>query len=350
LARASHPPDASPSLRRDELCPVPVGELRDFLARAQDSRAGRAWIRVQPEGTWVRVRPAEHLRPGGLVLLDREIGGYLPDQGWTSTGRAPVPEVGGDSGPASGAPAGDGDGMGADPRSLAGRPVLLTQHGADVRDEVAALLDAAGPLPGLTEDHGEAAVTAGLLHDIGKAHPAFVAALGRAGAPDDGGPWAKSGGTGRLRHDPRYFRHELVSALMVLHPDSGLLTGQAEPDLVAYLVAAHHGKVRLAVRAMPDEQDTVLGVRSSDTTPDVVLPGGRTVPALTLDRDVLQVGGGDSGPSWTTRACGLRDRADLGPFRLAFLEAVVRAADWRASAGYDAPDQQPAHEPTDRSR
>jgi CRISPR-associated endonuclease/helicase Cas3 len=30
----------------------------------------------------------------------------------------------------------------------------------------------------------------------------------------------------------------------------------------------------------------------------------------------------------------LRDREDLGPFRLAFCEAAVRSADWRASAGY----------------
>jgi CRISPR-associated endonuclease/helicase Cas3 len=345
-----HPEDDAPALRREELCPVPVGELRDFLAKAQDSRAGRAWVRVQPGGTWERVRPADHLRPGGLVLLDLEIGGYLTDQGWSGAARAPVPEVATDPVPDRGAAgADDGDGMGADPRSLAGRPVLLAQHGVDVRDETAALLRAAGPLPGLAAGLVEAAALAGLLHDIGKAHPAFVAALRRAGAPDDGGPWAKSGGTGRLRHEPRYFRHELVSALMVLHPDSGLLAGQGEPDLVAYLVAAHHGKVRLAVRALPDEHDTVLGVGAGDETPPVTLPDGRAVPALTLDRDLLQVGGGDSGVSWTTRACGLRDRADLGPFRLAYLEAVVRAADWRASARYDAPDAATAAVPTDRS-
>jgi CRISPR-associated endonuclease/helicase Cas3 len=36
----------------------------------------------------------------------------------------------------------------------------------------------------------------------------------------------------------------------------------------------------------------------------------------------------------TGRAIRLRDRPDLGVFRLAFLEAVVRAADWVASARY----------------
>ena len=33
------------------------------------------------------------------------------------------------------------------------------------------------------------------------------------------------------------------------------------------------------------------------------------------------------------RMLALLDRSDLGPFRLAFLELVVRSADWRASSG-----------------
>jgi CRISPR-associated endonuclease/helicase Cas3 len=45
----------------------------------------------------------------------------------------------------------------------------------------------------------------------------------------------------------------------------------------------------------------------------------------------LAIGGG-AGPSWTARATSLRDRSDLGVFRLGFLEAIVRLADWRASA------------------
>jgi CRISPR-associated endonuclease/helicase Cas3 len=37
-------------------------------------------------------------------------------------------------------------------------------------------------------------------------------------------------------------------------------------------------------------------------------------------------------PSWSGAALGLRDDPALGPFRLAFLEALVRISDWRASA------------------
>ena len=65
--------------------------------------------------------------------------------------------------------------------------------------------------------------------------------------------------------------------------------------------------------------------------PAVQLVDGE-VPASILDLKVMELGGSGAAPSWVERALGLRDRADLGPFRLGFLEAIVRLADWRASA------------------
>ena len=50
-----------------------------------------------------------------------------------------------------------------------------------------------------------------------------------------------------------------------------------------------------------------------------------------MDLDQFSLGGDRS---WTRTALGLRDR--YGPFVLAYLEAVVRIADWRASAGLEA--------------
>lgn len=74
------------------------------------------------------------------------------------------------------------------------------------------------------------------------------------------------------------------------------------------------------------------GVQEGDRTPAVEVPGGRTVPPLRLSLDLYRFGTDDDGrESWTPRVLRLRDRADLGPFRLAFLEALVRTADWRAS-------------------
>lgn len=148
--------------------------------------------------------------------------------------------------------------------------------------------------------------------------------------PSAGGPWAKSPGRAPLRHQPKHFRHELVSALMLL--DSGLLDGVTEADLVVYLALAHHGKVRLGVRGRPDEPEgTVLGVVDQQSTVDVELPVAGTLPGRPVSLAATRLGAG----SLTGRALRLRDRADLGPFRLAFCEAMVRGADWRASASYE---------------
>ena len=38
-----------------------------------------------------------------------------------------------------------------------------------------------------------------------------------------------------------------------------------------------------------------------------------------------------TGPSWLSRMLTLRDDPGSGVFRLAFLEALLRVADWRAS-------------------
>ena len=219
-------------------------QLRDVLRDRTGRRRG--WVREQPEGIWTRARP-EDLRPGGLVVLDAAAGCYTPEHGWHPASRAPVAPVPLPAGDATGEASEEG--IPADPRSSSGTPVLLTDHLRDVGETIAALFDRLAP-PGVDRSEREAAVAAGLLHDLGKAHPVFADSLRQAGAPADGGPWAKSGATTPLRHARRFFRHELAGALAVLHPGSGLFDALNEPDLVAYLVAAHHGKVRLSVRSM----------------------------------------------------------------------------------------------------
>jgi len=53
------------------------------------------------------------------------------------------------------------------------------------------------------------------------------------------------------------------------------------------------------------------------------------VNSIRLRLDLMELGEGEMGPSWTARTQQLLDT--YGPFRLAWLEALVRIADWRAS-------------------
>lgn len=326
------PAAATPTAR--ELCAVPAGkELRDLIGQR-----GGVWrldhLRELGSG-WVRARP-DDVRPGVVLLADTSFGGYSPMGGWDARITAsvdPVPDL---------EPSGlvvTEEGLGEDPLSVSrGIWLELERHLADV-ERVVRELDQVMQPSGLSAAMREAAAVAGRLQDIGKAHPVFLDTMVRCGEEQERdalrarGPWAKSGGPHRARHRRRYFRHELASALALLGEASACLDGSTEADLIVYLVAAHHGRVRLAMRSMPEEQrgGAVLGVKQGDRLPAVVVPGG-TLPASTLSLDVAQLGRGPDGTrSWSERSLGLRDRADLGPLRLAFLEAVVRLADWRAS-------------------
>jgi CRISPR-associated endonuclease/helicase Cas3 len=54
-----------------------------------------------------------------------------------------------------------------------------------------------------------------------------------------------------------------------------------------------------------------------------------------LTVDLTQFGSGDDDSAWHQTAAGLLDK--YGPFRLAYLETVVRIADWRASGHRELP-------------
>ena len=224
--------------------------------------------------------------------------------------------------------------VGDEPASLTGAWYPLAAHLADVERECATLLGAFG-VTGLSAEMRTAAIVAARLHDIGKASDVWQdAALAtvedeeRAGFKARG-PFAKTGNRKPLRFNPRFFRHELASALALMSEGASALGDHHETDLVIYLVASHHGRIRLSIRRPPEESGlddtivTTLGVAPGDELPEVNL-GESTVP-----RSHLTIPTGTD--RYERRALALRDRADLGPFRLAFLEMVVRSADWRAS-------------------
>lgn len=315
----------------DEFCPVPIGHVRRWLRE----RSG-IWRHDHLLERWLPARPQD-LRPGQELIVEASAGGYDPGMGWNASSRSRVtPIAAGDEPP---------EGLGADPESFTGRWVPLGEHLLDTEREARQLVQAVG-WSGLTALHTRAVPIAARFHDLGKADDGFQEKLLSTVGKDerrrlaDGGPWAKSAvGTGG-RHPRRYFRHELASMLALVAAPPAL--DGAELDLVAYLVLAHHGKARLVVRSMPQElqelqeatrqgKRVTLGVVDGQTLGPVELDGG-VFPQVSLDLSVTQMGEGRQGSSWTSRALALRDHPDLGPFRLAALEALVRLADWRASA------------------
>jgi len=301
---------------RDEICAVPIGQAKKWLNKKKDRAFTWDWV----EKRWRRL---DALFPGALVLVDAELGGYDPERGFTPLTKALVEPVELQKNNSE-----SPDGLGADPDTVKNTPVALPDHLRHVRDYAQALCDALS----IPHTESEAVATAALWHDLGKTHDVFKA---RCGLSEDDDPLAKSPHYNWRRKDGRnrdYFRHELVSALVWLaHGPEG-----ETHDLIAYLIAAHHGKVRMGLRAVPGEQGPddnpnarfARGVWDGDALPALSV-NGLSVPGTELRLDVMELGGGAKGQSWAARTHDLLER--YGPFRLAFLEALVRIADWRAS-------------------
>jgi CRISPR-associated endonuclease/helicase Cas3 len=310
---------------RAELCPASLSQIRAHLSKKRQAFRWDALV-----GKWDRIA-GDGVKPGQTLMLRSVDGGYNAELGFVPGDARPVPPI---DPKALEPPPGYDD----DEGTQLGRFVELSVHLSDVAAEAGGLCDGAGE-----SGDRESVVRAALWHDVGKAHPAAQTAyLDHASDPTRFAEmlWAKSAGRGRPRYriesdgtvdERRHFRHELASMLAWLeHGDHG-----DARDLVAYLIAAHHGKVRLGVRALEGElvpRDGRLfarGIRDGDRMPPV-RANGLSIPATTLQLDIMRLGDGPMGASWTART--RRLLSELGPFRLAWLEALVRLADWRASA------------------
>ncbi|MCE2530273.1 MAG: CRISPR-associated helicase Cas3' [Acidimicrobiia bacterium] len=330
-----------------ELCRGPIGQLRRFLKAARKKPGIHAFKAVPSQRErWTRLAPGD-LRPNLTVALHMKVGGYTPEMGWDSKSNKNVPAVDEPSDQRA-LPDQHDLCVADDPNSTGNAAPWLTlkEHLEDTEATAAAMVEVFGDLD-LSPAVVQAARLAARYHDLGKVHDVFQDAIRKTRSEKDDNPpgsgvMLAKGGSKRdsLRYSRRYFRHGLVSALMLLGPEQALLEGVAEKDLVVYLTAAHHGRVRLGVRRLDDEPcpdnaacDIALGVVDGDKVPaDVDIPRAVTRGGPI---SLAHVGlGSDDGPvpSYTARMLTLRDRSDLGPFRLAWLEMLVRSADWRASA------------------
>ena len=186
-------------------------------------------------------------------------------------------------------------------------PVLLTDH----RSDVAASCEATAALSGVGQGFIPAVRLAGLHHDDGKAHPGFQkmlkASFASGEAPSDvvaksprNAPPTVGGKT--VFGLPSGWRHEQLSAAIAAHA----LRGEPDRALVSVLAGLTHGYGRLT---FPHGWETLTGVRDGE---------------LGVDADDIFTDG-----TWEQWVSDLS--RSLGPWHLAWLEALVRAADHRVS-------------------
>jgi CRISPR-associated endonuclease/helicase Cas3 len=310
-----------------ELCAVPIGEAKDFR-----SKGHLLWEWNDETGQW-ESRSAQDLVPGMALLCAASSGGYSVELGWTGIEQdrptvAVPPEKP------------ENNSNKTDDSSLTESGWReLDRHLADVEAEARQICKSLSIEPSLAEPLALAA----RWHDIGKSLPAWQEAVKRAVEKSKGeyraGIWAKfPANRGMFRPG---LRHEEASALHAAQLYQKGLPGWNE--LAVYLIACHHGKVRTTLGK--------YGVKSLREVKNrrVYLPGFIDEPTE-VNCDLLDFcGSGEydpasgqmlvAGPSWAALVAGLVGSEDsnsgqtreLGPFRLAFLEALIIAADGRAS-------------------
>lgn len=318
------PPAEEPKPAREELCPAPIMELSDLISSGEK----RIYLWDYADRRW-RTALRRDLFPGRIFVIHADAGCYSPETGWDPGNKAPV-EL-----PFS--PASPPEESGGDDRfTFAGRWQTLREHSEDTLQVLRALL---AKLPYLDlEPFRTPLHEAALWHDLGKAHQVFQNTLLNSLEDDERNSrmfelWAKAPvAPGRRHlHERPHFRHELATLLALLAQE------EVPCDLTLYLAASHHGKVRLAIRSLPGndghsrlarDPNIVLGIREGDTLPACDLGTARSAPC-TLTLDAAALGSANGSPSWLSRTLTLLDI--YGPFRLAFLEMILRTSDVRAS-------------------
>lgn len=373
---------------REELCPVVFYRFREALPALR--KAGRIWRRNYRKG-WelIDVRDTDLVYPGQVFLLEKSCGGYHTIIGWTGDPKhvdfdLPARITAKETITAKEDLQDNKEDR--DDLSQLNQWLTIAEHTRHVCKKLEEILRDCD----LSESERKILRLAARWHDRGKAHPVFESKIeinDEARQKLGGEPAAKAPDSAWRRNGSRPgFRHELASALAVMEtlrktqpthaafawpdgldrqdiaapadaPDAlAEELGQLSPeelDLLVYIVAAHHGKVRMSMRSSPDDDRVDVpdpcpdnkrqarGVRDQDELPACRIPSADLKASLvaseiTLTLDLMEIGLSDQyGASWRERMQALLER--FGPFRLSYLEGLLRAADCRASEDEDKP-------------
>ncbi len=384
-------PDSDLRPCREALCAIPFLKARDWLCGKETSTKKaprllakmRAWVWDFLDSRWQKAQRHD-LYPGQTVLIASSCGGYSPSSGWKSDAKTPVApvetsllslDISGDSG------------QDDESSSLLAQWRTIATHGQEAADLASHIVTALAP------EFRAVYHLAGRWHDIGKAFPAFQLSIKTENNRPQRQDIAKAPQENWLRGKQLYpmpdgshrpgFRHELASTLALFsivqahapehpallgpwhqhlsannalppfHPQTNttattagsleqeiLALSACQFNLVAFLLCSHHGKMGIAWHASPaDQQITdaiprIRGIRDGDELPSIPIMGGdgaiHTLSPLRLNLSPANAGlSPQTGPSWTERALGLLRQH--GPFTLAWLIALFRAADQRAS-------------------
>ena len=291
--------------RRFEDDPVEITDaLRDLLKELADS----------PDPSWLSKAANELCREYSGSRLDqayRIVGG----KGIVLEGRRRIPDLAHESDRFSD----EDDGAASGTSHRNGTPVRLREHLPGVEGFARCHASACG-LPG---DLVEAIAKAGLLHDLGKVDARFQSLLQGGARWLGGAPLAKSprmpkssAVRQRARKDsgyPRGGRHELLSVRLAESVPALLPDEEDLRDLTLHLIASHHGRCRPFAPVVLDEQGPTVEFEWRGHCTQWTGPIG-------LER--LDSGVADR--YW-------RLIRRYGWWGLAWLEALLRLADWRQS-------------------
>jgi CRISPR-associated endonuclease/helicase Cas3 len=333
---------------RYEICQVPIWKVvgKDGL---NTWRQGFVW--QGRERGW---QPAtrDNLLPGATLLLPASAGGYADALGWTGDQNSQVSDLYQPSSRPT-----DEDLL----SNLERGWQSIESHTTDVQS----CWDTIRELLGLDDVELRAAIDEAILwHDYGKSVSRWQAAT-RLLACKAGLAWPRSiapigkfsmsespqldglSGTGlywAIRNLRRSFapklRHEVASALALRQHHRRDGRDPTIHELLAeYLVMTHHGYVRKALRdELPRDParirrgpEEVRGIREGTTVLGFSINGEELPTTEAISIACRRMGRSPNGEEgWTRTVLRLIDH--FGPFRLAYYEALVRAADCRASA------------------